>query len=84
MDDAAAPARGLTVLQTERAVAVGLRFRRDASGYVSLVHLYRAFGVAFLWGSYHQVLGPSLHLAKFANGLCRYSDVPFHLDTPLI
>ena len=62
----------------------GLRFRRDASRYVRLVHLYRAFVIAFLWGGYHQVLGPSLHPAKFADSLRRYSDVPIHLDPHLI
>jgi hypothetical protein len=61
-----------------------LRFRRGSSGYARLAHFYRAFGVAFLWGCYHQILGPLLDLPKFANGLCRYSDASVHVDSHLI
>jgi hypothetical protein len=61
-----------------------LRFRRDASRYVSLVHPYCTFRTAFLGGCYRQVLGPRLHPPKFANGPCRHSDVWVHLDPHLI
>jgi hypothetical protein len=40
--------------------------------------------MAFLRSCYHQILGPLLHLPKFANGLCRYSDTTVHLDSHLI
>jgi hypothetical protein len=40
--------------------------------------------VSFLWGCYYQILGPLLHLPKFANSLCRYSDTSVHLDSHLI
>ena len=38
-----------------------LLLRRVASGYANLAYLYRAFGIAFLWGRYHQILGPRRH-----------------------
>jgi hypothetical protein len=40
--------------------------------------------MAFLRCCYHQILGPLLHLPKFANGLCRYSDTSVHLDSHLM
>jgi hypothetical protein len=40
--------------------------------------------MAFLRGCYRQILGPRLHLPKFANGLCRHSDVWVRLDPHLI
>jgi len=39
--------------------------------------------MAFLRGDYHQSLGPRRHLAKFANGLCRHSNVWVDLDPHL-
>jgi len=71
-------------MQGARSLNRTLRFRRDARRYVSLVHPYCAFRIAFLGGCYHQILGPRLHLPKFANGLCRYLDVWVHLDPHLI
>src|SRR5262249_4101603 len=64
--------------------AGGLLFRRAASRYASLAHLYRAFGMAFLRGCYRQILGPSRHLPKFSNSLCRHADAWVHLDPHLI
>jgi len=69
---------------TKTCVLKSLRFRRDASRYASLAHFYCAFGMAFLRGCYHQILGPLLHLPKFGNGLCGYSDASVHLDSHLI
>src|SRR5262245_49057573 len=40
--------------------------------------------MALLRSRYRQVLGPSPHLAKFADSLRRYSGVPIHLDPHLI
>jgi len=51
---------------TKTCVLKSLRFRRDASRCASLAHFYCAFGMAFLRGCYHQILGPLLHLPKFA------------------
>src|SRR5262245_2224309 len=65
-------------------LTVPLRFRRDASRYVGLVHLYGAFGIAFLRGRYRQVLGPRCHPPKLADGLCRHSDVWVHFNPHLI
>ena len=39
-----------------------LLFRRIPSRHANLAYLYRAFGIALLWGRYHQVLGPRRHL----------------------
>jgi len=37
----------------------------------------------FVRGDYHQILGPRGHLPKFANGLCRHSDVWVRFDPHL-
>src|SRR5262249_11819446 len=61
-----------------------LLFWRDASRYASLAHLYHAFGMAFLRGCYRQILGPSRHLPKVSNRLCRHADAWVHLDPHFI
>jgi hypothetical protein len=48
-----------------------LRFRRSASRYVRLAHLYSAVGIAILRSCYGQILRPRGHLPKFAYGLWR-------------
>src|SRR6266542_5045213 len=61
-----------------------LRFRRDASRYASLAHLYCTFGMAFLRCCYHQILGPRRHLPKFSNGVCSYSEIFVCLNSHLV
>src|SRR5262245_27779351 len=61
-----------------------LRFRRSASCYVRLAHLYSAVGIAFLRSCYGQILGPRGHLPKFAYSLWRRLDAWVHLDPHLI
>src|SRR5437016_1413903 len=57
---------------------------RPRKGMVGPTVSARSFGMAFLRCCYHQILGPRRHLPKFANGLCRYSDVWVHFDPHLI
>src|SRR5262245_2429978 len=61
-----------------------LRFRRGASCYARLAHLYSAVGIAFVWRCYGQILGPRGHLPKFAYSLWRRLDAWVHLDSHLI
>jgi hypothetical protein len=61
-----------------------LRFRRSASRYVRLAHLYSAVGIALLRSCYGQILGPRGHLPKFAYSLWRRLDAWVHLDPHLI
>src|SRR6516162_652258 len=60
-----------------------LRFRRGACRYASLADLYCAFGMAFLRGCYHQILGPRRHLPKLSNGLCRHAGAYVRLNLHL-
>src|SRR5262245_13006891 len=60
-----------------------LRLRRGACRYASLADLYCAFGITFLRGDYHQILGPRRHLPKFSNSLCRYAGVHVRLNLHL-
>jgi|SRR5215471_11487751 len=73
------------------AEALGYRIRRDghattspkyyySSGvcwgrYGSLAYFYCTFRTAFLWGCYHQIFRPRSCAAKFANRLCRHSEI---------
>jgi hypothetical protein len=61
-----------------------LRFRRGARRHASLAHFYCAFGTPLVWRCYHQILGPRRHLAKFTNGVRRYSEVLVCLNSHLI
>src|SRR5262245_13106250 len=61
-----------------------LRFRRSASRYVRLAHLYSAVGIALLRSCYGQIFGPRRHLAKFADSLWRRLNAWVHLDPHLI
>src|SRR5262249_46543055 len=61
-----------------------LRFRRGASCYARLAHLYSAIGIAFVRSCYGQILGPRGHLPKFAYSLWRRLDAWVHLDSHLI
>jgi hypothetical protein len=78
------PRRHALTMKATHSLNRALPFRRDASRYASPAHLYCAFGMAFLRGCYHQILGPRGHLPKFANGLCSHSDVWVHLHPHLI
>src|ERR1700756_5420641 len=60
-----------------------LRFRRGACRYASLADLYCAFGMVFLRGCYHQILGPRRHLPKLSNGLCRHAGAYVRLNVHL-
>src|SRR6266446_10596002 len=60
-----------------------LRFRRGACRYASLADLYCAFGMTFLRGCYHQILGPRRHPPKFSNSLCRYAGACVRLNLHL-
>src|SRR5258708_12448638 len=64
-------------------VARRLRFRRGARRHASLADLYCAFGMMFLRGCYHQILGPRRHLPKLSNGLCRHAGAYFLLNQHL-
>src|SRR5215831_6786654 len=59
------------------------RFRRGACRYASLADLYCAFGMTFPRGCYHQILGPSRHLPKLSNGLCRHAGAYVRLNLHL-
>jgi hypothetical protein len=61
-----------------------LCFRRGARGHAGLAYLYYTFGTPLLWRRYHQILGPRCQLPKFANGVCRYSEIFVCLDSHLI
>src|SRR5262245_33340471 len=61
-----------------------LRFRRSASRYVRLAHLYSAVRIAFVRSCYGQILGPRSYLPKFADSLWRRLDAWVHLDPHLI
>ncbi len=61
-----------------------LGFGRDPGRYARLADFYCAFRTAFLWGCYRQILRPRRCVAKFANGLCRNSDVSINFDPHLI
>jgi hypothetical protein len=39
--------------------------------------------MAFLWGCYHQILGPRRHLPKFSNSLCRHAGACVRLNAHL-
>jgi hypothetical protein len=52
-----------------------LRFRRGARRYAGLAHFHCAFGTPHLGRGYDQILWPRRHLPKFANGVCRYSEI---------
>jgi PAS domain-containing protein len=67
------PCRKLQAWLAAFAVARRLRFRRGACRYASLADLYCAFGMTFLRGCYHQILGPRRDLPKLSNGLCRHA-----------
>jgi hypothetical protein len=60
-----------------------LMLRRGASRYASPADLYCAFGMAFLRGCYHQILGPRRHLPKFSNSLCRHAGAHIRLNLHL-
>jgi hypothetical protein len=64
-------------------VARRLRFRRGARRHASLANLYCAFGMMFLRGCYHQILGPRRHLPKLSNGLCRHAGAYVRLNLHL-
>ena len=68
-----------TVCPSRRA----LRFRRGACRYASLANLYCAFGMTFVRGCYHQILGPRRHLPKLSNGLCRHAGADVRLNVHL-
>src|SRR5215470_8980337 len=57
-----------------------LRLWRGAFRSAGLAHLYGTFGMAFLRGCYHQVLGPRRNLAKLADGLGRHANVFVRLN----
>jgi hypothetical protein len=61
-----------------------LSLRRDARRHASLAHLYCTFGTAFIWRRYDQILGPRSHVPKFANSVCRNSEILVCLDPHLI
>src|SRR5919204_1851596 len=61
-----------------------LCFRRGARRHASLGHSYYAFVTAFLRRCYGQIFGPRRHLPKFANGVCRYSEIFVCLNSHLI
>src|SRR3989442_1412873 len=60
-----------------------LRFRRGACRYASLADLYCTFGMTFLRGCYHQILGPRRHPPKFSNSLCRHAGAYVRLNLHL-
>jgi hypothetical protein len=66
------------------AVRSSLRFRRKPGCYVSLAHSYGTLRTAFGRRRYCQILGPSRHPPKFANGLCRHVNIWVDLDLRFI
>jgi hypothetical protein len=61
-----------------------LWFREDAGRCGSLADSDCIFGIAFLRGCYHKILGPRRHIPKFGNGLCRHPDIWVYFDPHLI
>ena len=62
---------------------MALRLRRRASCDADLANSYCAVVITVLRRRYCQIFGPSRHLAKLSDSLCRYFDVGIDLDRHL-